>query len=60
MATTAKEEALLKAANLTARQLQHAIDIVEAKLGPERAQQSGSLVGSVLLAIAHNYRHRTQ
>ena len=60
MATTSMDEALLRAADLTARQLQQALEIVEAKLGPERLQENGALVGSVLQAIVENYRHRTQ
>ena len=60
MATTSMDEALLRAADLTARQLQQALEIVEGKLGPERAQENGALVGAVLQAIVENYRHRTQ
>ena len=60
MATSSKDEALLRAADLTARQLQQALEIVEEKLGHPRSQENGALVGSVLLAIVENYRHRTQ
>jgi len=35
---TKKDEAMLRAADLTARQLQQAPEIVEGKLGAERAQ----------------------
>ena len=56
---TATDDALLKAADLTARQLQQALEIVEGKLGSERAQSDGALVGSVLVALVTNYRHRT-
>ena len=48
MATTAKDDALLKAADLTAKQLQHALEIVESKVGRERAHLDGALVGAVL------------
>ena len=41
MATTAKDEALLKAADLTAKQLQQAIEIVEGRVGNDRAQTDG-------------------
>jgi len=58
--TTAKDDALLKAADLTARQLEQAIEIVEGKLGAERAQEEGALIGLVLAALVENYRHRTQ
>jgi len=32
---------MLKAADLTAKQLQHAIDVVEGKLGADRAKEAG-------------------
>jgi DNA polymerase III alpha subunit len=54
MATTAKDEALIKAADLTAKQLQQAIDIVEGKVGKERAESDGALVGAVLDVLAMN------
>ena len=60
MATTPKDEALLKAADLTARQLQQAIEIVEGKVGKERAESDGALVGAVLEVLATNYRHATR
>ena len=60
MATTAKDEALLKAADLTAKQLQQAIEIVEGKAGKERAESDGALVGAVLEVLATNYRHATR
>ena len=60
MASTSKDEELRKAADLTARQLQQAIDIVEGKVGKERAESDGSLVGAVLEVLATNYRHATR
>jgi hypothetical protein len=60
MATTAKDDALLKAADLTAKQLQQAIEIVEGNLGKERAESDGALVGAVLDVLATNYRHQTR
>jgi len=60
MATTAKDDALLKAADLTAKQLQHALEIVESKVGRERAHLDGALVGAVLGVLATNYRHATR
>ena len=56
---SATDDALLKAADLTARQLQQALEIVEGKLGSERAQSDGALVGAVLVALVTNYQHRT-
>ena len=56
MASTSKDEELRKAADLTARQLQQAIEIVEGKVGADRAEQAWPLVGSVLIALAENYR----
>ena len=55
-ASTSKDEVLRKAADLTARQLQQAIEIVEDKVGAERAEQAWPLVGSVLIALAENSR----
>ena len=60
MASTSKDEALRNAANLTARQLQQAIEIVEGKAGKERAEGDGALVGAVLEVLATNYRHATR
>jgi hypothetical protein len=60
MATTAKDDALLKAADLTARQLQQAIEIVESNVGKERAESDGALIGAVLEVLATNYRHATR
>jgi len=60
MASTSKDEELRKAADLTARQLQQAIDIVEGKVGKERAESDGSLLGAVLEVLATNYRHATR
>ncbi|MGZ5276356.1 MAG: hypothetical protein ACXWCU_10585 [Caldimonas sp.] len=51
---------MTKAAELTARQLQQAIDVVAGKLGADRAQQDGALVGAVLAALADNYREKTK
>lgn len=55
---TSKDEAMLKAADLTAKQLQHAIDIVEGKLGADRAKDADALLGAVLLTLAENYSRR--
>ena len=60
MASTSKDEALRNAADLTARQLQQAIEIVEGKAGKERAEGDGALVGAVLETLATNYRHATR
>ena len=49
---------MLKAADLTAKQLQHAIDVVEGKLGADRAKEAGALVGAVLPTLADNYSRR--
>ena len=59
MSESPGEKSLLKAAELTARQLQAAIDIVEGKLGADRAQTDGALLGAVLMALVENYRERT-
>ena len=53
-----KDEAMLKAADLTAKQLQYAIDVVEGKLGADRAKEAGALVGAVLPTLADNYSRR--
>ena len=60
MASTSKDEELRKAADLTARQLQQAMEIVEGKVGKERAESDGALVGAVLEVLATNYRHATR
>ena len=60
MALTSKDEALRKAADLTARQLEQAIAIVEDKVGKEKAESDGTLVGAVLEVLATNYRHATR
>lgn len=49
---------MLEAADLTARQLQQALEIAEGKLGAERAQQGGPLIGAVLMTLAANYRQK--
>ena len=53
-----KDDAMVQAADLTVRQLQQAIDIVEGKLGTERPQADGALLGAVLVVLAENYRQR--
>jgi hypothetical protein len=60
MALTSQDEALIKAAELTAKQLQQALEIVEGKIGKERAESDGALVGAVLEVLATNYRHATR
>jgi hypothetical protein len=60
MALTSKDEALQKAADLTARQLELALALVEGKLGKERTESDGTLVGAVLEVLATNYRHATR
>jgi hypothetical protein len=55
---TSKDDAMLKAADLTAKQLRHAIDIVEGKLGEERAKGADALLGTVLLTLAEDYSRR--
>ena len=55
-----KDEELRKAADLTARQLQQAIEITEGKVGKERADTDGALVGAVLDVLATNYRLATR
>ena len=60
MPSTSKDEELRKAADLTARQLQQAIEIAEGKVGKERAESDGALVGAVLEVLATNYRHATR
>ena len=60
MASTSKDEELRKAAELTAKQLQQALEIVEGKVGKERTDSDGALVGAVLDVLATNYRHATR
>jgi hypothetical protein len=60
MASTSKDEELRKAADLTAKQLQQALEIVEGKVGKERTESDGALVGAVLDVLATNYRHATR
>lgn len=55
-----KESELLRATDLTAVQLQQALEIVEAKVGKERVARDGALVGAVLEALATNYRLATR
>ena len=54
--TTTNDEALRRASDLTARQLQQALEIAEGKVGRERAASDGVLVGAVLEVLATNYR----
>lgn len=51
-----KDEELRRAVDLTARQLQHAIEIAEGTVGKERAESSEALVGAILEVLATNYR----
>jgi hypothetical protein len=55
-----KDDELRTAADLTARQLQQAIEIAEGKVGKERAENDGALVGAVLEVLATNYRLATR
>ena len=50
---------LNKAVELTADQLQRAIEIVEKAVGSDRAQADGGLLGAVLVALSANYRDNT-
>jgi hypothetical protein len=50
---------LNKAAELTASQLQRALEIVESAIGIDRARTDGALVGAVLVALSANYRDNT-
>jgi hypothetical protein len=54
------EQYMLHAAELTAKQLQQAIEIVASRLGEGRAQTDGALVGAVLLVLADNFRQKTR
>jgi hypothetical protein len=54
------DQYLANAANLTAEQLKQAIEIVESRLGVERAQRDGALVGAVLAVLADNFRQKTR
>lgn len=54
------DQYMKNAEDFTALQLQQAIDIVETKLGKDRAAQDGALIGAVLLTLAENYRHRAK
>jgi hypothetical protein len=60
MATTSKDQALRKAANLTAKQLEQALEIVEGNVGKERTERDGALVGAVLGVLATHYRRATR
>ena len=54
------EQYLQNAANLTDELLQHAIAIVEKRLGAERAGSDGALLGAVLAALSENYRFKVK
>ena len=56
MTATAKEQRLLDASEVTARQLHQALAIVAKEAGEERAATDGALVGAVLLALSEHYR----
>ena len=56
MTSTAKEQRLLDASEVTARQLHQAIQIVEKEVGTDRAASDGALVGAVLLVLSEHYR----
>ena len=42
---------MLEAADRTAKQLQHAIDVVEGKLRADRAKEARALLGAVLFTL---------
>jgi hypothetical protein len=50
------DERMRAAAELTARQLEQAIEIVEDELGADLDHKQASLVAAVLTALAANYR----
>ena len=56
MTVTAKEQRLLDASDVTARQLHQALQIVAREVGDDRAATDGALVGAVLLALSEHYR----
>jgi hypothetical protein len=55
-----KESELRRATELTAMQLQQALEIVGAKVGRERVERDGALVDAVLEALATNCRLATR
>jgi hypothetical protein len=55
-----KDEELRRAADLTAKQIQQAVEIVQGKVGKDRAEADGALVGAVLEVLATNYRLATR
>jgi len=55
-----RDEELVKAAELTAKQLQQAIDIVASQFGSENAARDSALVAAVMVALADNYREKTK
>ena len=55
-----RDEELVKAAELTAKQLQQAIEIVANQFGFENTARDSALVAAVMVALADNYREKTK